>query len=112
MIEVNPRHVPFYRRALKFEPIGRSGRTSGEAPRLLCASFEAIAEGLKKFGGQHELAPERSLFPWGFSPKEEAGILDRLTTLEAKRPESAGMRARGFRVSSASELLRHQSRFR
>ena len=40
VIEVNPRHVPFYRRALKFEPIGPE-RTNKrvEAPAvLLCAS--------------------------------------------------------------------------
>jgi hypothetical protein len=90
VIEVNPRHVPFYRRALKFEPIGaeRTNKRVNAPAVLLCASFEAIAEGLKKFGGQHELAAtERSLFPWGFSPKEEAGILDRLKALEAQKSE-------------------------
>jgi hypothetical protein len=91
VIEVNPRHVPFYRRALKFEPIGPE-RTNlrVKAPAvLLCASFEAIADGLKKFGGRHEQAAgERSLFPWGFSPNEEAGILDRLKALEARKPDS------------------------
>jgi hypothetical protein len=87
VIEVNPRHVPFYRRALKFEPIGpeRTNKRVNAPAVLLCASFGAIAEGLKKYGGKHEAAPgERSLFPWGFSPKEEAGILERLKALEAK----------------------------
>ena len=91
VIEVNPRHVPFYRRALKFEPIGpeRTNKRVNAPAVLLCASFDAIAEGLKKYGGQYErFATERSLFPWGFSPKEEAGILDRLKALEAKRPET------------------------
>ena len=91
VIEVNPRHVPFYRRALKFEPIGpeRTNKRVNAPAVLLCASFDAIAEGLKKYGGHHERsATERSLFPWGFSPKEEAGILDRLKALEAKRPET------------------------
>jgi hypothetical protein len=91
VIEVNPRHVPFYRRALKFEPIGpeRTNMRVNAPAVLLCASFDAIAEGLKKYGGQHELsATERSLFPWGFSPKEEAGILDRLKALEAKGQET------------------------
>ncbi len=89
VIEVNPRHVPFYRRALKFEPIGpeQTNRRVNAPAVLLCASFDAIAAGLKKHGGQHERsATERSLFPWGFSPKEEAGILDRLKALEAKKP--------------------------
>jgi N-acyl amino acid synthase FeeM len=87
VIEVNPRHVPFYRRALNFEPIGaeRTNKRVNAAAVLLCASFESIADGLKKFGGQHErAASERSLFPYGFSPKEEAGILDRLKALETK----------------------------
>jgi hypothetical protein len=87
VIEVNPRHVPFYRRALKFEPIGpeRTNLRVNAPAVLLCASFDAIAEGLKKYGGQHEAATgERSLFPWGFSPKEEQGILDRLKALEAQ----------------------------
>jgi hypothetical protein len=91
VIEVNPRHVPFYRRALKFEPIGpeRTNKRVNAPAVLLCASFDAIAEGLKKHGGRHERsATERSLFPWGFSPKEEAGILDRLKALEAKKPET------------------------
>jgi hypothetical protein len=92
VIEVNPRHVPFYRRALRFEPIGAERtNTRVNAPAvLLCASFEAIAEGLRRFGGKHELAgAERSLFPFGFSPNEEAGILERLRALEAQKPESA-----------------------
>jgi len=91
VIEVNPRHVPFYRRALRFEPIGpeRINQRVNAPAVLLCASFEAIAEGLKRFGGQHELAAgERSLFPWGFSPNEEAGILERLKALETQaKPE-------------------------
>jgi hypothetical protein len=91
VIEVNPRHVPFYRRALKFEPIGpeRTNLRVNAPAVLLCASFEAISDGLKRFGGQHDLAAtERSLFPWGFSPKEEAGILDRLKALEGKKPDA------------------------
>jgi hypothetical protein len=51
---------------------------------LLCVAFETIAEGLKKYGGRHQEFPkERSLFPYGFSPTEEAGILQRLKALEA-----------------------------
>jgi len=88
VIEVNPRHVPFYRRALGFEPIGpeRMNRTVHAPAILLCASFESIAAGLKKFGGKHREFPnERSLFPYGFSPQEEAGILERLRVLDAEQ---------------------------
>ncbi len=88
VIEVNPRHVPFYRRALGFEPLGpeRTNRKVNAPAVLLCASFEAIAAGLKRFGGKHREFPnERSLFPFGFSPQEEAGILQRLKALDAEQ---------------------------
>jgi hypothetical protein len=88
VIEVNPRHVPFYRRALGFEPLGpeRTNRKVNAPAVLLCASFEAIAAGLKHFGGKHREFPnERSLFPFGFSPQEEAGILQRLRALDAEQ---------------------------
>jgi hypothetical protein len=53
---------------------------------LLCAAFEAIAAGLRKFGGKYrEFPQERSLFPYGFSPQEEEGILQRLRALDAQQ---------------------------
>jgi hypothetical protein len=85
VIEVNPRHVAFYRRALSFEPIGpeRINKRVNAPALLLCVPFDTIAEGLKKFGGKyHEYPQERSLFPYGFSPAEEAGILRRLKELD------------------------------
>jgi hypothetical protein len=88
VIEVNPRHVPFYRRALGFEPLGpeRTNKKVNAPAVLLCASFEAIAAGLKRFGGKHREFPnERSLFPYGFSPQEEEGILQRLKALDAEQ---------------------------
>jgi hypothetical protein len=88
VIEVNPRHVPFYRRALGFEPIGpeRLNQKVNAPAVLLCASFESIAAGLKHFGGRYREFPnERSLFPYGFSPQEEAGILQRLRALDAEQ---------------------------
>lgn len=87
VIEVNPRHVGFYRRALAFEPIGaeRMNKRVNAPAVLLCAAFDTIAEGLRKYGGRHaEFPKERSLFPFGFSPGEEAGILQRLKELEAR----------------------------
>lgn len=90
VIEVNPRHVGFYRRALAFEPIGSERmNTRVNAPAiLLCAAFDSIAAGLKKYGGRHaEFPKERSLFPYGFSPQEEVGILQRLKALDADSGE-------------------------
>ena len=84
VIEVNPRHVVFYKRALGFECIGPerlSPRVRAPAV-LLYVPFEIIAEGLATYAGKPELANStHTLFPYGFSPKEEEGILGRLQAL-------------------------------
>jgi hypothetical protein len=85
VIEVNPRHVVFYRKALGFEPIGPERmNTRVQAPAiLLCVPFTTIAEGLSEYAGNPQ-APgaNRSLFTYGFSADEEKGILRRLRALE------------------------------
>jgi len=86
VIEVNPRHVVFYRRALKFDVIGteRLNRRVNAPGVLLCVPFETIAEGIAQFAGNAELAGKtHTLFPYGFPPDEEAGVLNRLRHLEA-----------------------------
>lgn len=88
VIEVNPRHVAFYRRALGFEPIGpeRMNQRVNAPAVLLCVPFQTIAEGVAQYGGKPEAAGSvRSLYPFGFGPEEEAGILQRLRDLEASR---------------------------
>jgi hypothetical protein len=88
VIEVNPRHVVFYRRALNFEVLGperMSPRVNAPAV-LLCVSFAAIADGLARYAGRpDEPDAGRSLFPYGFPPDEEAGVLGRLRELVAGR---------------------------
>src|SRR5207244_12732583 len=56
VIEVNPRHVAFYGRALRFDPIGDERlNTRINAPAvLLCAPFATIAEGLANYAGKPE----------------------------------------------------------
>ena len=87
VIEVNPRHVAFYGRALRFDPIGEERmNTRVHAPAvLLCAPFAAIAEGIARFAGKPD-APGagRSLFVYGFPPQDEPGVLRRLRDLFAK----------------------------
>lgn len=88
VIEVNPRHVAFYRRALGFEPIGpeRINRRVDAPAVLLCVPFQDIAKGVAEYGGKPEMAGSvRSLYPFGFGPQEEAGILQRLIELDAMR---------------------------
>ena len=86
VIEVNPRHVAFYGRALRFDPIGEERmNTRVNAPAvLLCAPFATIAEGLAKYAGKPD-APGagRSLFVYGFPPTDEPGVLKRLRELVA-----------------------------
>jgi hypothetical protein len=88
VIEVNPRHVGFYGRALRFDPIGEERlNTRVNAPAvLLCAPFATIAEGIAKYAGKPE-APGagRSLFVYGFPPQDEPGVLRRLRELVAAR---------------------------
>jgi hypothetical protein len=83
VIEVNPRHVLFYARELKFEQVGPERRnTRVNAPAvLLCASFETIAEGLTRYGGKRPTDGKRTLFHYGFPPDEESGVLNRLRKL-------------------------------
>jgi len=81
VIEVNPRHVVFYLRALAFEVIGpeRLNERVNAPAVLMCGRFSSIADGLEKYAGKPELASKtRTLFPFGFAPKDATGILGRL----------------------------------
>jgi hypothetical protein len=69
VIEVNPRHAAFYRRALMFEPIGQERfNTRVSAPAvLLCLQNDRFPPEIKKFGGRPELAKTtRLMFPHWF----------------------------------------------
>jgi hypothetical protein len=81
VIEVNPRHVVFYERALGFKIVGPerlSPRVNAPAV-LLCVRFPTVAESLSQYAGRPELANStHSLFPYGFSAQDEEGILGRL----------------------------------
>ena len=85
VIEVNPRHVVFYRRALHFDVLGpeRMSRRVNAPAVLLCVPFATIADGLSRYAGKsEEPGAGRSLFPYGFPPDEEAGVLGRLRELD------------------------------
>jgi hypothetical protein len=84
LIEVNPRHVRFYRAMLGFEVLGEE-RTCPRvnAPAVLLRLDLSYAQRqIARFGGHRELAAKvRSLYPLAFSPKEEDGICGRLREL-------------------------------
>jgi hypothetical protein len=86
VIEVNPRHVAFYGRALAFHPIGdeRMNLRVHAPAVLLSVTFATIAEGLAKFAGKPDVpGAGRSLFVYGFPPEDEPGVLNRLRGLVA-----------------------------
>lgn len=84
LIEVNPRHATFYRRLLGFQQAGPERICERvQAPAvLLWLPLEHTERQLARYGGNREMRSlTRSLYPWCFSPVEEAGIARRLATI-------------------------------
>jgi hypothetical protein len=89
VIEVNPRHAPFYRRALLFEQIGEERlNVKVDAPAvLLCLPFERVPPQLAKYGGRPGLSKTtRVMYPYFFGAGEAAGIQNRLRELDQPKP--------------------------
>lgn len=88
LIEVNPSHVSFYRRLLCFEAVGpeKTNPRVGAPSLLLRLDLALAADLIRKFGGTGKSVTERSLYPYAFSDREEAGILARLRQLETGAP--------------------------
>ena len=86
VIEVNPRHVVYYRKSLGFMVIGaerHNPRVSAPAV-LMGMSFVEIAARLRRYAGTVKRTHKScGLYAYGFSPAEETGILNRLRTLHA-----------------------------
>lgn len=81
LIEVNPRHVGYYRRMLGFNRLGveRLNQRVMAPAVLLALDFRHSRTQIERFAGHPELGrAERSLYPYFFSAYEEAGILGRL----------------------------------
>lgn len=84
VIEVNPRHRRFYEVMLGFHVLGPARMNERvQAPGVLLDGKTAHgAKMVAAYGGRQERAVgERSLYPWFFSPREEAGIVARLRDL-------------------------------
>ncbi len=84
VIEVNPRHVQFYRRMLGFEVVGEERLCPRvQAPAvLLRLRLQHVDEQIERWGGKSELAAStRSLYPYFFSRREEEGLRARITEL-------------------------------
>jgi hypothetical protein len=81
IIEVNPRHVMFYKRMLGFHDFGeeRVCPRVGAPAVLLRLPLDHMGEQIARFGGLMEMhGTERSFYPYFFSIKDEPGITQRL----------------------------------
>lgn len=83
-IEVNPRHRRYYESMLGFKRLGeiRSNPRVDAPAYLLWVSMDHVRAQIKRLGGTSDHpGTERSLYPYFFSPREEAGITNRLLAL-------------------------------
>ena len=81
LIEVNPRHVRYYRNMLGFKVIGpkRLNTRVNAAAVLLSLDLSYVNEQIVELGGKPELAAtNRSIYPYSFSKSCESGIISRL----------------------------------
>ncbi len=81
LIEVNPRHTRYYETKLGFKILGpeRLNRRVNAPAVLLSLDLWYAHDQVSKFAGSAERpADERSLYPYAFSPSEEAAIVGRL----------------------------------
>lgn len=81
VIEVNPRHVPYYRRMLGFKVCGEARMNHRvHAPAVLMTlDFSHAEQQIERHGGQSGLAGVvRTLYPFFFAPAQELKILAEL----------------------------------
>ena len=86
LIEVNPRHVRYYRNMLGFKVIGATRlNTRVNAPAvLLSLDLAYVNEKVIELGGRPELAAtNRSIYPHFFCSREESRIISRLRGADA-----------------------------
>jgi hypothetical protein len=81
VIEVNPRHVAFYKRMLGFAEFGaeRACARVGAPAVLLRLPLDHMGAQIRTWGGAMEqCGAERSFYPWFFPIRDEPGITARL----------------------------------
>ena len=92
VIEVNPRHVAYYRRMLGFRVCAEERPNPRvQAPAVLMAlDFDYVQEQVEAFGGRPEMTGQtRLLYPYFYSPNEEASILSRMHDMAAPSAQAA-----------------------
>lgn len=80
VMEVHPRHAPFYSRMLGAKRLKLGANASVAAPSvLLCLDLNHVQEQIRRFGGRPELSDEvRSLYPYCYAPSEEPVLVESL----------------------------------
>jgi hypothetical protein len=80
VMEVHPRHAPFYRRMLGAKRLQVGTNDSVQAPSvLMCLDLSHAQEQIRRFGGRAELADEvKSFYPFFYAPSEEPLLVQRL----------------------------------
>ena len=80
VIEVTPRHRPFYERMLAFKQIGgeRFYATSNTNVVLLHIKMDEMRKRIEEVGGKGAEVKDRSVYPFFFPPGDQEGILERL----------------------------------
>lgn len=92
VIEVNPRHVAYYRRMLGFTVASEERLNPRvQAPAvLMCLDLAYAQQQIDTLGGARNAGLTRSLYPHFFGPEEQAGLLDRLfCQLESQARQAA-----------------------
>lgn len=102
LIEVNPRHVRYYQAKLGFTAIGpkRLNRRVNAPAVLMSMNLEHTRGQIEALGGRPELADQvRSIYPYSFSPREEAGIIGRLLRTQSDSTQVFDSQADGQHTS-------------
>jgi hypothetical protein len=87
VIEINPRHRRFYENMLGFKRVGdlKMNLRVNAPAYLLRVELSYVTEQIAKYGGSFATEPsERSFYPYFFSPREEAGIRNRLLSIDGQ----------------------------
>lgn len=88
VIEVNPRHRRFYEQMLGFKRLGtvKTNPRVNAPAHLLKVSLAYISEQVQLHGGTFDTdRSERSFYAYFFSPREEAGIIQRLLRVDQRQ---------------------------
>lgn len=80
LIEVTPRHKPFYQRMLDFQQIAgeRFYSASNTEVVLMHVKIAHMGARIEAVGGKGPGSGDRSIYPYFFHPKDQVGVMERL----------------------------------